>query len=195
MKNKSLWIFTIGCFLLILIYFLNTYIKSNNFPSIKEISKGYIYSNEDRELVIEDSPDNIYEYNVIKYISSKISGDFENVFDELLPNPYDNITINNLKKQYTEGYGAKNIVIHAINTYETLDDLKEDGHDSNRLGNLDIQNINLDINKIVHVLYDFNYTEKSITEDHMTFSEGIKSQHYIINKTNNKILFIEFLGN
>lgn len=165
------------------------------FQVLRKYLRTICYSNEDRELVIEDSPDNIYEYNVIEYISSKISGDFEDVFDELLLSPYDNITINNLKKQYAEGYGAKNIVIHAINTYETLDDLKEDGHDSNRLGNLDIQNINLDINKIVHVLYDFNYTEKSITEDHMTFSEGIKSQYYIINKTNNKIVFIEFLGN
>lgn len=193
MKDKNLWIFAIVFFFLI--YIVNTYTKSPNFPHINSISDGYIYSNNNRELVIEDSPKNIYEYNVIKYISSNISGEFKNVYDEVLLDTSDRISISNSKKQYEKGYGAKNIVIHEIDTYESLDDLKKDESDIYRLENLSSQNKSFDVNKIIHVLYDYQYTDKSIGEDAITFRDGMQSQYYILNKTNEKIIFTEFLGN
>lgn len=193
MKNKNLLKITIALFLI-------TYVfvgcdKVHEFPTIKEMSDGYVYNNRNRELIVEDSADNIYEYNTIKYISSRISGNVKDVFDELLATPYDDITIDNFIKQYSEGYGAKKISIKSINTYKTLDRFRKDEQDIDRLKNLNIDNINFNENNVVHVLYDFSYTAKSIEEAHVTFSEGIKSQYYVLNKTDNKIVYIEFLGN
>lgn len=158
-------------------------------------SKTITDNNIDREFKISTKINSEYEQVIVDELRIDINGNF----DQLNMLMYEKISpgvISNSKDSFSNGYGAKEISIDYIKTYENIEDLYQD--EKNIPYGLEETYAEHEKSKIIFIIYNYTNTEKSMS-DHVMYNNnnGAVSQYYIVSEIEDKLLvtYAEFTGN
>jgi hypothetical protein len=157
-------------------------------------SKTITDNNIDREFKISTKINSEYEQVIVDELRIDINGNF----DQLNKLTYEKISpgvISNSEESFSNGYGAKEISIDYIKTYENIEDLYQD--EKNIPYGLEETYAEHEKSKIIFIIYNYTNTEKSMSDHVMYNNNGAVSQYYIVSEIEDKLLvtYAEFTGN
>jgi len=153
-----------------------------------------IVTMDDRELKLEDIPENSAEETVINHFLYRITGDFESMLADLADTEPHRISVNSEKVSFKEGIYIKSYVIHNIST------LKEKEYNEEKLGNGDrnpyyyldwkeiVEEYKLVEYKIIDIEFTMNHSEKSNALVPQ-YGDGTYSRNFIVGKTDKDTAF------
>jgi hypothetical protein len=124
----------------------------------------------------------------------KIRGNFEQLND-LYYEMFSEEVINNDIESYESGYGAKEISIDYMKTYDAFEALKVDEKVIPE-GLEEAFNAHED-SKIIFIAYNYSNTEKTFREKVAYANYGGNGQYYVVSKFGGKFLitYWQFMGN
>ncbi len=149
---------------------------------------------DDRELKLEDIPENSAEETVLNYFLYAITGDFESMLADLSDKESHRIIVNSEKVGFKEGIYIKSYVIHNIST------LKEKEYNEEKLGNGDrnpfysekwreiVEEYKLVEYKIVNIEFTMKHSEKSNALVPQ-YGDGTYSRNVIVGKIDKDTTF------
>jgi hypothetical protein len=149
---------------------------------------------EERKLNITTTIGSAYEQVVIDSMEIKIRGNFEQLND-LYYEMFSEEVINNDIESYESGYGAKEISIDYMKTYDAFEALKVDEKVIPE-GLEEAFNAHED-SKIIFIAYNYSNTEKTFREKVAYANYGGNGQYYVVSKFGGKYLitYWQFMGN
>lgn len=149
---------------------------------------------EERKFNITTTIGSAYEQVVIDSMEIKIRGNFEQLND-LYYEMFSEEVINNDIESYESGYGAKEISIDYMKTYDAFEALKVDEKVIPE-GLEEAFNAHED-SKIIFIAYNYSNTEKTFREKVAYANYGGNGQYYVVSKFGGKFLitYWQFMGN
>ena len=135
-----------------------------------------------------------YEQVIVDELRIDINGNF-NLLNKLTYEKISPGVISNSEESFSNGYGAKEISIDYIKTYENIEDLYQD--EKNIPYGLEGTYAEHEKSKIIFIIYNYTNTEKSMSDHVMYNNNGAVSQYYIVSEIEDKLLvtYAEFTGN
>jgi hypothetical protein len=169
-------------------------INNENNELSEEQSKIITDNNIDREFKISTKINSEYEQVIVNKLRIRINGNYD-LLNMLM---YEKISpggISNSEESFSNGYGAKEISIDYIKTYENIEDLYQD--EKNIPYGLEETYAEHKKSKIIFTIYNYTNTQKSIFDQVMDHNNGAVSQYYVVSEIEDELVitYAQFTGN
>lgn len=147
-----------------------------------------------RKFHVTTNVESAFEQVVIDSMAIKISGNYEQIND-LFYEKFSEGVLSNAIKSYEAGYGAKEISIDYIKTYDTYEALKED--ETYIPEDLETAFTAHDESKIIFIAFNYANTDQTFIEKVAYANYGGNGQYYVVSKIDDAYLitYRQFLGN
>lgn len=153
-----------------------------------------VISKNGRALVLAQKPQDKYQEIVYLFYAPEVTGDYDSI--KAIKEDYEKKDYISSIEAYNEGYGAKRFVIGYSKTYDTIEALMLDETNSALVNELQQIVASYESTKIVFVLTDMTYTDKS-EEEGRIHRLSTRGQYFVVSEVGEKlnIVYSEFLGN
>lgn len=147
-----------------------------------------------RKFHVTINVESAYEQVVVDSMAIKISGNYEQL-NGLFYEKFSEGVLSNAIKSYEAGYGAKEISIDYIKTYDTYEALKED--ETYIPEDLETAFTAYDESKIIFIAFNSANTYQTFIEKVSYANYGGNGQYYVVSKIDDAYLitYRQFLGN
>jgi len=173
--------------ILLLLISCKTTKKTNNEINelSEELNKTITSNSFDREFKINTKINGDYEQIIVDKLRIKTNGNYDRL-KVLMHEEISQGVISNSEEQLSNGYGAKEISIDYIKTYNNIENLYKD--EKNIPYGLKETYDEHNNSKIVFIIYNYTNTEKSISDQVMAHNNGAVSQYYIVSEIEDELV-------